>query len=89
MAKIFMRGQVTGGTRPRLVDAFASNLARARRRAELTQEQLAARTGYSLGTVTQLERAVRAPSLETVERMAGALGLADEPWRLLVLSRPN
>jgi transcriptional regulator with XRE-family HTH domain len=64
---------------------FAENLPRLRERADgLTQAALAARTGLSLGTISQYEQGKRAPSLETITVLAGALGYADRPWRLLV-----
>ncbi|MQA80629.1 MAG: tetratricopeptide repeat protein [Streptosporangiales bacterium] len=56
--------------------AFARLLASARQRAGLTQEELAARSGTSVRTVSNLERgSVRRPHADTVKRLAVALGL--------------
>jgi transcriptional regulator with XRE-family HTH domain/tetratricopeptide (TPR) repeat protein len=50
-----------------------------RRRAWLTQEQLAERAGLSVRTVSNLEAArVRRPHRESLRRLADALGLTDE-----------
>lgn len=56
--------------------AFAALLARARRVAGLTQQELAARAGTSVRTISNLERAsVRRAHTETARRLAVALGL--------------
>lgn len=56
--------------------AFADLLTSARQRAGLTQEELAARSGTSVRTVSNLERgSVHRPHADTVKRLAVALGL--------------
>lgn len=56
--------------------AFADLLTSVRQRAGLTQEELAARSGTSVRTVSNLERgSVHRPHADTVKRLAVALGL--------------
>ncbi|MFE8645904.1 helix-turn-helix domain-containing protein [Sphingomonas sp. NCPPB 2930] len=52
----------------------------------LSQQELAARAGLSLGAVRQLERSGQS-SLETLVRVVQALGLANEVDELFVLER--
>jgi transcriptional regulator with XRE-family HTH domain len=58
-----------------------------RRHRGLTQEALAERIGVTSESVSNIERAVHPPSLETLERILNALGIrpavffADEPFR--------
>ena len=54
---------------------FGNNLAKLRRAAEMTQEDLAEKASYSVEFVSYLERGVHAPSLEGMERLAMALGV--------------
>jgi predicted ATPase/transcriptional regulator with XRE-family HTH domain len=54
---------------------FGALLKRSRRSAGLTQEELAERTGYSVGHISRLERAARMPVAATVELLADALSL--------------
>ena len=55
---------------------FAELLRRLRRRAEMTQEELADRAGLAWRGISDLERGARTtPHRETVERLADALGL--------------
>ncbi len=42
----------------------------------LTQEALCERAGISLDAVTRIERGSRVPTIDTIERLAGALGVA-------------
>lgn len=62
-------------------DAFAELLIAARRQANLTQEELGFRSGLDRTTISALERAAASPKLESVIRIAGALGL--EPTALM------
>jgi predicted ATPase/transcriptional regulator with XRE-family HTH domain len=67
---------------------FADLLRRHRLAAGLTQEALAERAGLSGEAVQKLERAVRRPYPDTLERLAAALGLvAEERARFLVAGR--
>src|SRR5689334_7465039 len=64
--------------------SFAAHLKRLRRAAGLTQEQLAARAGYSVSYLGQLERGVRLPVRPTAELLGRALGVdPDEQAALL------
>ena len=50
-----------------------------RKRARLTQEELAERSGLSVRTISNLEAArVRRPQRESLRRLADALGLTDQ-----------
>lgn len=59
------------------------NIRLARRRAGLTQRQLAAATGISQPTIAKLERGVDDPRLSTVQRLLEASGeeLVSQPRR--------
>lgn len=48
----------------------------ARRRRDLSQEELAERTELSRNHVSQIERGLRVPSLETMVALAGELGIS-------------
>jgi non-specific serine/threonine protein kinase len=66
--------------------AFGALLARHRRAAGLTQEELAERAGLSARGISDLERGVRQhPQAETVRLLAAALAL-DEPARAALLA---
>lgn len=62
--------------RPR--ERFAENLARARRAAGLTQDQLADRCNLHRTEVSLLERGGREPRLGTLIKLAGALHVSLE-----------
>jgi transcriptional regulator with XRE-family HTH domain len=70
--------------------AFNALLRRLRLAAGLTQERLAERAGVSAKAIIGLEnKPARAPRLETVTRLADALGLdRDDRARLLAAARP-
>src|SRR5262249_19524096 len=55
--------------------SFGATLKRYRRTAGLSQEELAVRSGYSLGYISKLERSARVPTAATVELLADALQL--------------
>ncbi len=62
---------------PTSVSPLGSQLRRYRRAAGLTQEELAARAGVGVRTISDIERgASRAPHQDTVALLAAALGLA-------------
>lgn len=48
---------------------------------ELTREQLAARAGVTHSTVYRIERGTNRPNLDTLFKLAGALGV-DPKWLL-------
>jgi transcriptional regulator with XRE-family HTH domain len=56
-----------------LVHVFARNLKRLRTKARLSQEELALRAGLDRTYISGCERAVRNPSLLSVEKIAAAL----------------
>jgi transcriptional regulator with XRE-family HTH domain len=56
-----------------LADGFGSNLLRLRRRADLSQEQLAARTDLHRTEIGLLENGRRVPRLDTVIKLAGGI----------------
>src|SRR5262245_41618775 len=86
-------GVITAATgRPAAGTAgFGALLRRHRVAAALSQEALAARAGLSTRAVSDLERGVKArPHLETVRRLADALGLEPaERAALAAAARPG
>jgi transcriptional regulator with XRE-family HTH domain len=64
-----------------IAEQFGRNLARARCEAGLSQEEVAARASLHRTAVGQLERGERAPRVETLVKLMGALGV--EPHVLL------
>jgi transcriptional regulator with XRE-family HTH domain len=70
-----MVGHLSPEARSAFTDHFAVNLARARRRAGLSQEEAGFRTGLHRTEIGQLEMGRRIPQLDTAVRLAGALGV--------------
>jgi transcriptional regulator with XRE-family HTH domain len=58
-----------------LLARFASNVRRLRAKKSLSQKALADKVGISVSYVSMLERGQRSPPLETIEKMAKALGV--------------
>jgi transcriptional regulator with XRE-family HTH domain len=58
-----------------LLTRFASNVRRLREKKKLSQKALADKVGISVSYVSMLERGQRSPPLETIEKMAKALGV--------------
>jgi transcriptional regulator with XRE-family HTH domain len=58
-----------------LLDRFAANVRRFRAKKKLSQKALAERIGISVSYVSMLERGQRSPPLETIEKLAKALGV--------------
>jgi transcriptional regulator with XRE-family HTH domain len=58
-----------------LLDRFAANVRRFRAKKKLSQKALADRIGISVSYVSMLERGQRSPPLETIEKLAKALGV--------------
>ena len=58
-----------------LLGRFADNVRRLRAKKKLSQKALADKVGISVSYVSMLERAQRSPPLETIEKMAKALGV--------------
>jgi transcriptional regulator with XRE-family HTH domain len=64
-----------------VAERFAQNLLRAREAASLSQEELAFRAALHRTEIGLLERRVRTPRIDTLAKLAGALGI--EPAALL------
>jgi transcriptional regulator with XRE-family HTH domain len=62
----------------KLADQFGRNLAYCRRRAKLSQEELAVRASLHRTAVGQLERSERVARVDTLVKLAGALGIPPE-----------
>ena len=56
-----------------VAERFGKNLARLRERSGLTQEEVALRASLHRTEVSQLERGLRTPRIDTVAKLAGAL----------------
>jgi transcriptional regulator with XRE-family HTH domain len=58
-----------------LLTRFATNVRKLREKKKLSQKALADKVGISVSYVSMLERGQRSPPLETIEKMAKALGV--------------
>jgi transcriptional regulator with XRE-family HTH domain len=58
-----------------LLTRFATNVRRIRSKKQLSQKTLADKVGISVSYVSMLERGQRSPPLETIEKVAKALGV--------------
>ncbi len=58
-----------------LTRRFAANVQRLRSKRKMSQKALADKVGISVSYVAMLERGQRSPPLETIEKMARALGV--------------
>jgi transcriptional regulator with XRE-family HTH domain len=65
-----------------VAERFGKNLARARKRADLSQEELSVRASLHRTAVGQIERAERVCRIDTLVKLAGSLGIP--PGELLV-----
>jgi transcriptional regulator with XRE-family HTH domain len=63
------------------VGNLGKNLRAARTKLELTQEEVAARSGVQAGEVSRIERGLRDPQVSTLEKLAAAV--ETRPGRLL------
>jgi len=54
---------------------FGENLARCRRRAKMSQEELGIRSSLHRTEISQLERGLRVARIDTLLKLAGALGV--------------
>jgi transcriptional regulator with XRE-family HTH domain len=59
----------------KVADQFGRNLAYCRRRAKLSQEELAVRASLHRTAVGQLERGERVARIDTLVKLAGSLGI--------------
>ena len=57
---------------------FAQNLARARRRKGLSQEALSVRASVHRTEISQLERGLRVPRIDTMVKLAAGLGVTPD-----------
>ena len=64
-----------------VAERFTHNLLRARKSADLTQEEIAFRAALHRTEIGLLERGLRIPRIDTLVKLAGALGV--EPAVLL------
>jgi len=55
---------------------FGENLARCRKRAEMSQEELGVRASLHRTEISQLERGLRVARIDTLVKLAGGLGVA-------------
>jgi len=55
---------------------FGENLARCRKRAAMSQEELGVRASLHRTEISQLERGLRVARIDTLVKLAGALGVA-------------
>jgi transcriptional regulator with XRE-family HTH domain len=62
------------------VGNFGKNLRAARKKLDLTQEQVSQRSGVQAGEISRIERDLRDPQISTVEKLAAAVELP--PGRL-------
>jgi len=62
----------------KFAEQFGSNLAYCRRRAKLSQEELAHRAAVHHTAVSQIEHGKRVPKIDTAVKLAGALGVPTE-----------
>ncbi|MDB5438455.1 MAG: putative HTH-type transcriptional regulator y4dJ [Caulobacteraceae bacterium] len=53
----------------------AANIKRLRTERELSQEELAHRAGMDRTYISQIERGVKSPTVETLEKVANGLGV--------------
>jgi transcriptional regulator with XRE-family HTH domain len=67
--------QETPGVSKELAERFGENLAYYRAKKGLSQEELASRAEVHRTQVSQLQRAKHLPRLDTLVRLAGALGI--------------
>lgn len=63
------------GTNAQLARRFGANLRRARRQAGLSQEEAGLRASLHRTEIGLLERGERVPRIDTVVKLAGALGV--------------
>jgi transcriptional regulator with XRE-family HTH domain len=56
-----------------LLEKFAQNIRKERIKKKLSQKDLASRCAVSVSYVSMLERGMRSPPLETIEKVAKAL----------------
>ena len=63
-------------------DDFSIRLKRLRKQTRLTQGSLADRAGLSVQAISALENGTRAPSWETVRRLAFALGVEEKEFKV-------
>ena len=68
----------------RLYVLLGKQVAFFRRKAGLTQEELAERTGYSVDFIGLVERGINAPTVERLGQVADVLGV--EVWQLFKLT---
>lgn len=63
---------------PELKIVLATRVKKARKRKKLTQEELSEKSGVSVLQIGKIERAVLSTTLDFIDQLAGALGVAGE-----------
>jgi transcriptional regulator with XRE-family HTH domain len=58
-----------------IAQCFGANLAHCRTAAGLSQEEVSVRASVHRTEISQLERGLRVPRIDTVAKLAGALGI--------------
>jgi len=71
----------------KLQTVFIANLKEARKRAGLTQEEIASRVSLSVKFYGNIEQGVKFPSLSSIERLSKILGIP--PYRLFMNPEPT
>jgi transcriptional regulator with XRE-family HTH domain len=61
-----------------IAQVFAGNLVRARKGADLSQEELGVRASVHRTEISQLERGMRVPRIDTLVKLAGGLSISAE-----------
>jgi transcriptional regulator with XRE-family HTH domain len=69
------------------LDVFAQNVSRARKRQNLTQEEVSHRSGIHVTEASRIERGLRDPRLTTLVRLADALEVSPAVLLRAVASR--
>lgn len=57
---------------------FGKRMRKLRRMQDLTQEQLSEKSGVSSDFISQIERGLNSPSLDTIQKLADGLGVPIE-----------
>ncbi|MBQ6482337.1 MAG: helix-turn-helix transcriptional regulator [Anaerolineaceae bacterium] len=69
--------------------AIVQAMINARRNAGLTQKELSDRTGIAQGDISKLENGNANPSIRTLQRLAGGMGMTLKVEFVPVSTRPN
>ena len=73
--EIWENGTETGKISNDVLDEMGYNLTVARENAEITQKELAKKTGIDQANISKIERGIANPSLSTLKRLAAGMGM--------------